>query len=124
VSVTSGISGSADQIGINYMTLLVTQLQHQDPLEPMSNDQMASQLAQLSQLEHLESLDTTFQKALFAAQVDEATGFIGKEITFFPEESNQAVTGRVEGVNMIDGEVLVKVGDHGVGLDRILSISN
>ena len=124
MSITSGVSGAANDIRGNYMTLLVTQLQHQNPLEPMSNDDMASQLAQLSQLEHLESLDTTFQKALFSARVNEATGIIGKEVTFFPEDADEAVTGRVESVNMLDGEVLVKVGEHAVALDRILSITN
>lgn len=124
MSMTSGIVGSAEKIRTDYMLLLVTQLQNQNPLDPMSNDQMASQLAQLSQLAHLESLDTTFQKALFSARVNEATGIIDKEVTFFPEDGDEAVTGRVESVNMIDGEVLVKVGGYAVELDRVLSISN
>ncbi len=36
-----------------FLTLLVNQLQHQDPLNPMNNEEFAVQLAQFSQLEQL-----------------------------------------------------------------------
>jgi flagellar basal-body rod modification protein FlgD len=123
VSITSGVEGSSNDIRGNYMMLLVTQLQNQNPLEPMSNDEMTAQLAQLSQLEHLESMDATFQKALFAAEVNQAAGLIDKEVAFLSEDSNEAVSGRVGGVNMIDGKVMVTVGNQGIELDRILSIA-
>ena len=105
------------------MLLLVTQLRNQSPLEPMSSSDMTSQLAQLSQREHIESMDATFQKALFAAQVNQAAGIIDKEVTFLPEDGNEAVSGRVGGVTMIDGKVMVTVGNQGIDLDRILSIA-
>ena len=123
MSITSGAAGSSNDIRGNYMMLLVTQLQNQNPLEPMSNDEMTAQLAQLSQLEHLESMDATFRKALFAAEVNQAAGLIDKEVAFLSEDSNEAVSGRVGGVNMIDGKVMVTVGNQGVDLDRILSIA-
>jgi flagellar basal-body rod modification protein FlgD len=123
----SGIQGtstsSSGDIRGNYMTLLVTQLQNQNPLEPMSSDEMTSQLTQLSQLEHMESLDSTFAKTLFAAQVNQGSELIDKEVTFMPDEGNEAVTGRVGGVDMIDGKVMLSVGGSGVEIDRILSIA-
>jgi len=81
-------------------------------------------LSQLSQLECLENMDKSFAKALHAAEVNEATSLIGKQIVFFPDGSDQAVAGQVESVNMIDGEVLLTVGSHSVGLDKVLAISN
>lgn len=123
MSITSGVTSSSSDIRGNYMTLLVTQLQNQNPLEPMSSDEMTAQLAQLSQLEHLESMDATFEKALFSAQVNQASGIIDKEITFLPEDSDEAVSGRVGGVSLIDGKVMVTVGNQGVDLDRVLYIA-
>ncbi|PKN22056.1 MAG: flagellar biosynthesis protein FlgD [Deltaproteobacteria bacterium HGW-Deltaproteobacteria-3] len=35
----------------DFMTLFITQMQHQDPLEPMDSTDMASQLAQFSNME-------------------------------------------------------------------------
>ena len=123
MSTISGVTNSSGDIRGNYMMLLVTQLQNQNPLEPMSSDEMTAQLTQLSQLEHMESLDSTFAKTLFAAQVSQGAGLIDKEVTFMPEDSNQAVSGRVGGVDMIDGKVMLTVGNQGVEIDRILSIS-
>ena len=123
MSITSGVTGSSNDIRGNYMMLLVTQLQNQNPLEPMSSDQMTAQLAQLSQLEHLESMDATFEKVLFTAEVNQAAGLIDKRVAYLPEDSNEAVTGQVGGVSMIDGKVIVSVGNQGVDLDRILSIA-
>jgi len=123
VSIPSGVSSSSGEIRGNYMTLLITQLQNQNPLEPMSSDEMTAQLAQLSQLEHLESMDSTFSKALFSAQASQAAGLIDKQVAYMPEEGDKLASGRVAGVNMIDGKVMVTVGNKGIALDRILSIA-
>ena len=42
-----------------FLKLLVAQLQHQDPMNPMQGDQMASELAQFSSLEQLQEINTT-----------------------------------------------------------------
>lgn len=43
-----------DEIGQNeFLQLLITQLKHQDPLDPMKNDQFAVDMAQFSQVEQL-----------------------------------------------------------------------
>ncbi len=39
-----------------FLALLVTQLQHQDPLEPQKNGEFLAQLAQFSSLENLQSI--------------------------------------------------------------------
>lgn len=47
-----------DQVDKNeFITLLVTQLKNQDPLNPMENDEFAVKLAQFSQLEQLVSIN-------------------------------------------------------------------
>ncbi len=56
--------GSANKIQMDYMKLLVTQMQNQNPLEPMNNDQMTSQLTQISQLEQMESQTASFAKVM------------------------------------------------------------
>jgi flagellar basal-body rod modification protein FlgD len=42
-----------------FLSLLVTQLQHQDPTAPMDNSQFIAQLAQFSSLEQLQQVNTT-----------------------------------------------------------------
>jgi flagellar basal-body rod modification protein FlgD len=50
-----------------FLQLLVTQLQHQDPLAPQDNSQFLAQLAQFSSLESLQSIegDTSALRGLF-----------------------------------------------------------
>ena len=73
---------SASSIQADYMKLLVTQLQNQNPLEPMDNNQMASQLAQLSQLGQIEQLNTKFSDVLATSQKSYANSLVGKEVSF------------------------------------------
>ena len=48
---------SANSQMMDYLNLLVTELRNQNPLEPMDNQQMASQLAQFSQLQETEQMN-------------------------------------------------------------------
>ena len=47
-----------------FLKLLTTQLKNQDPLNPMDNAQMTSQLAQISTVDGIEKLNATLQKLL------------------------------------------------------------
>ena len=83
---------SASDMQMDYMKLLVTQLQHQNPLEPLSNNEMASQLAQFSQLQQLESMNSSFAEVHEGVIGQEMTGRggpfgIGTEVTFRIEDS-------------------------------------
>lgn len=63
-----------------FMTLLVTQLQNQDPLNPMDNAQMTSQLAQLQTVTGVNKLNTTLESLKASYQSTEslqATQLIG-----------------------------------------------
>ncbi|KHN53583.1 flagellar hook assembly protein FlgD [Pectobacterium fontis] len=57
-STTVEKNSSAD-LQNQFLTLLVAQLKNQDPTNPMSNDQLVSQLAQLNTVSGIEKLNTT-----------------------------------------------------------------
>ena len=51
-----------DQLGRDaFLNLLVTQLQHQDPLQPQANGEFIAQLAQFSSLEQLTTMSDTLE---------------------------------------------------------------
>lgn len=66
-----------------FLTLLVKQLQYQDPLNPMENTEFATQLAQFSQLESMAEMSsniqlmTQFQNSMNSMM---AASFIGKQV--------------------------------------------
>jgi flagellar basal-body rod modification protein FlgD len=55
---------SSQGIQDRFLTLLVTQLQNQDPLNPMDNAQITTQLAQISTVDGISQLNTTVQSLL------------------------------------------------------------
>jgi len=72
----------ARDIQMDYMKLLTTQLRYQNPLEPLDNNEMASQLALFSQLQQLESMSSSFGEVLAATKRSYANSLIGKEVTY------------------------------------------
>ena len=119
---------TASSIQMDYMKLLVTQLQNQNPLEPMDNNQMASQLAQFSQLQQLESMNSNFANVLSATDRNYANSLIGKEISFATENetgSRDMTSGIVEEViNNVDGEIMLVTADHAIALEGVISVKN
>lgn len=93
---------SASSIQMDYMKLLVAQLQNQNPLEPLDNNEMASQLAQFSQLEQLESMNSSFAQVLETAERSYANSLLGKNVTFYAEDETtgglEAKVGTVDSV--------------------------
>ena len=125
---SSSVINSASDIQMNYMKLLITQLQNQNPLEPMDNNEMASQLAQFSQLQQLESMNSNFASVLSTTERNYANSLIGKEISFASEDEagNRDLTSGIveEVINNTDGEIILLTADHTVALDGVISVKN
>lgn len=78
-----GPTGSADMGQDTFLTLLTTQMQHQDPLSPMANEEFLAQLAQFTSLEQLMGLNSTMQGAAMGiASLNNASmaSLVGKEV--------------------------------------------
>jgi flagellar basal-body rod modification protein FlgD len=122
MAAVSGLGSNANDIRTNYMKLLVTQLQNQDPTAPMDNNQMSSQLAQLSSLEQLENMNTTFKQVLASQQRQQATELIGKQVDFLPDGAVGVVTGRVGAVTLNDEGARLVVGNYDIGVDQVQAV--
>ncbi len=91
-SVLSNVNGGganglsarqSDELRESFMTLLITQLQNQDPLNPMENSEMTSQLAQINTVSGIEELNSTLEgitSQMDANQALQASGLIGKGV--------------------------------------------
>jgi flagellar basal-body rod modification protein FlgD len=121
-------TSQASEIQMDYMKLLVTQLQNQNPLEPLDNQEMASQLAQFSQLQQLENMNRSFADVLATSRRNYAESLIGKDVSFTAANESGAVevqSGKVDEIYFgADGEILLNAGDWTVGLDDLLTVKN
>ena len=80
----NGLSArQSDELRESFMTLLITQLENQDPLNPMENSEMTSQLAQINTVSGIEELNSTLEgitSQMDANQALQASGLIGKGV--------------------------------------------
>ncbi|MBU3693776.1 MAG: flagellar hook assembly protein FlgD [Rhodocyclaceae bacterium] len=67
------------QIQDRFLTLLIAQLQNQDPLSPMDNTQITQQMSQLSMVQGIANLNSSMN-ALLASQTSQAAGLIGHTV--------------------------------------------
>jgi flagellar basal-body rod modification protein FlgD len=82
---TSTQTTSNDELGKDeFLTMLVAQLQYQDPMNPMDSTGFTAQLAQFSSLEQLENINSTLETMTTHQASNEnamAVQFIGKQVT-------------------------------------------
>lgn len=79
-TATSGASVDSEQ---RFLKLLVTQLNNQDPLNPLDNAQLTSQLAQMSTVSGIEKLNTALQSLVAqsgSSQALQAASLIGRAV--------------------------------------------
>lgn len=97
----SSLVGQAGETQDRFLRLLVTQMKNQDPLNPLDNAQVTSQMAQLSTVSGIEKLNATVQalsSSMMSAQSLQAASMIerialvpGKQIDLLDGKSNAAV---------------------------------
>lgn len=121
--MATSVGETASSLSKNFMTLLVEQLRHQDPLEPVANNEMTMQLAQLSSLEQLESMNGSFKQVLASQQKLQAAELIGKEISWRQEDTT-LTSGRVSGIAVTSTGILLKAGGVSVALDDVEAVQN
>ncbi len=73
----------AGNIQDSFLKLLITQLKNQDPLNPMDNAQITTQLAQINTVNGIQQLNTTMQSlsgAMLGSQSLQSAALIGRTV--------------------------------------------
>ncbi len=81
-TVPTAANSGAD-IQDRFLKLLVTQMKNQDPLNPMDNAQVTSQLAQINTVNGIQQLNATMQglaTSFMSAQSMQSTSLIGHTV--------------------------------------------
>jgi len=105
----------------DFLQLLITQLQHQDPMNPSSDQDFIAQVAQFSSLEQMKNMNTSMQ-------YQQGFGMMGKYISAVISDettgSQRTVSGEVTSVRMVSGEVMLVVGDNEVPIDKVEQVAD
>ena len=80
-----------------FMKILIAQLTHQDPTEPMKDTEFIAQMAQFSTLEQITNMTQDFNKLAGILSSSQALGLLGKTVELFDGEN--IIAGIVEEVS-------------------------
>lgn len=104
----------------DFLTLLATQLQYQNPLEPMSDTDFIAQLAQFSSLEQMSNMSTVMNQTYNYSLVGKV---VSATITL-EDGSKEYVFGTVDRVLTYNGETYLQVGEYLVKPSAIEEVYN
>jgi flagellar basal-body rod modification protein FlgD len=99
----------------DFLKILMTQLQNQDPLNPMQDQDFISQMATFSSLEQMTNLNNSmdsFIKTTGQNQFMQASSMIGKTVTYLDDQNNES-TAVVQAVSLKDGNTSFQLNDAG-----------
>src|SRR6266436_3662033 len=104
----------------DFLKLLMAQMQHQDPMSPMSGTDFTAQLAQFSSLQGIQQLNTNISSMLLLQGLTQGANLIGKNVTYAKAGSNATAHGAVSSVNVDGaGSVQLVIGGTGVALSQV-----
>jgi len=103
-SSSSSSSGNAiNDIDMNtFLKLMITELQQQDPLNPMDNKDMLNQIAQIRAVGASDQLTKTLNSVLLGQNITSATNLMGADISALTDDG-QSITGIVNRVAIDKG---------------------
>src|SRR3954469_9303701 len=100
---TSTTAGGINDIDMNtFLKLMITELQQQDPLNPMDNKDMLNQIAQIRAVGASDQLTKTLSSVLLGQNITSATNLMGADISAITD-SGESITGIVNRVAIDKG---------------------
>jgi flagellar hook assembly protein FlgD len=133
VPSTSGSSGSSlsandkttrklNELDIDdFLKLMISELQNQDPLNPMDNKDMLAQISQIRAIGSNDKLSETLDTVLRGQNFSSATNLIGKTVKGL-DKMGASVTGVVDRVTVADGINTLHVGSSELKLSNVAEI--
>jgi flagellar basal-body rod modification protein FlgD len=104
---TAAVSTSSTINQQDFLQILLTQLQFQDPLKPTDNEQFVAQLAQFSALQVAEDQSQKLDSLATIQDADQAVALMGKTVQAGASQAN--AVGTVTAISFSSGQPLLTV---------------
>ncbi|MDR6552815.1 flagellar hook capping FlgD N-terminal domain-containing protein [Paenibacillus qinlingensis] len=109
----------------DFLKILITQLQNQDPTQPLQDKEFIAQMAQFTSVEQLTNM--AGEMKLMRQSLGFVSGLIGKSISWTGTDAAGEVTelsGVVDSITFKDGNQFASVNGVEVALDKLKKIEN
>ncbi len=113
-----------DMTSSDFLNLLITEMTNQDPLQPMSNQDLMNEIGSIRTLQMNTDLDQTLQSLALQSSLGSASGMIGKLVGGTDANANP-VAGVVTGVTVSNGDVQLQL-DNGasIGIGNVMEVTS
>jgi flagellar basal-body rod modification protein FlgD len=132
---TSSISGVQGQLGQQtttsdafnkmdlgqFIKLLVTEMQNQDPMNPMDNSQILQQISQIKAIASNDKMSTTLSSMQLQQNMISGSVLMNQTIAGLTDQGNK-VNGVVDKISVDSGAVILHVGKDTVQLKNVSEI--
>ena len=105
-----------------FLQLMLTQLRNQDPLEPIENNELISQLSQFSTLEGIENLNAGFSDMLALQQLVQGADLVGRKVVIQPAPDAALIEGTVTAMSRQDQQIAIVVDGQHFLLDQVVGV--
>lgn len=121
IAVNGRVGGGAAMGKDEFLKLLITQLQNQDPTAPMEDTQFISQMAQFSSLEQMTNMNEGFSRLASMMSTSQAATTLGRTVDI--DIGDDTLTGVVDATTAGENPQ-VQVNGAFYDLDKIRAIYN
>ncbi|MFF2014774.1 flagellar hook capping FlgD N-terminal domain-containing protein [Paenibacillus sp. NPDC058177] len=105
-----------------FLKILITQLQNQNPLQPMEDKEFIAQMAQFTSVEQLTNISK--QLTEMNQSLGSVSGLIGKQVTWMDSKTFEEKSGKVDSILVSNGLQYAVVGNDKIALTDITKIQN
>ena len=121
-SASAAGAGGVDSLNSqDFLNMMITELQNQDPMQPMSNAELLQQVSQIRAIQSNDQLSTTLQSVLLGQNVATANLMINQTVTGL-SDAGKTVTGQVDSVSIAKGVATLHIGGDTMSLGNVTGI--
>lgn len=111
------------ELGQNdFLTLLVAQLKHQDPLSPMKDRDFIAQMAQFSSLEEMTQMNQNMKLLIRSQDKSGLYPLLGKQVTWVNTDTGTSEEGRVDSIYRKEESTELGVGNRRVRPEHVIQV--
>lgn len=106
----------------DFIKMMITQLQNQDPMEPAKNSELLAQMSQIGSLQSSTTLQESLKGIVLQNQIGGAGNLLGKSVQGL-NDRNETVKGVVNSIRVEHDKVMLEL-DSGktLAMDRVTHI--
>jgi flagellar basal-body rod modification protein FlgD len=105
-----------------FLSLMLTEMQNQDPSSPMSSADMINQMATLNSVQAMQKMSTSLTSVQHLNEVSSATSMMGKTVTY-ADTDGTLISAKVDSIAISGADVTLTMGTQSIPLASVLKVT-